>query len=52
VVLDGLLAEEQRGGDLLVRPALGDEPGDVELACGQRARACGADRAAVLDRDP
>ncbi len=31
VVLDRLRAEEERGRDLLVRLAVGDEPGDVLL---------------------
>jgi hypothetical protein len=51
VVLDGLLGEEERSGDLLVRASLGDEPGDVELAGGERTRALGADCAAVLHGD-
>src|SRR4051794_23841645 len=34
--LDGLLAEEERGGDLLVGGALGDELGDLALARRER----------------
>ena len=37
--LDGLLAEEQRRGDLWVRPAVDDEARELELALGERVDA-------------
>ena len=35
VVADGLLAEEELGGDLCVRPPLGEQLQDLELSVGE-----------------